>query len=306
VREYNYQYAVSLQHELRRNLGISVGYYRTDWRNQTQTVNVLHNPSDYSQYCITAPADARLGGMSGQRICGLYDVNPDKRSASSRVLMTVQEMNELYGAEGRKLDVYNGMDVGFNWRFRERGLLQGGVSIGRQVSDECYLKAFPNLATGSLTDDFCRTEGPLWSGSGSQIKLQAIYPLPWDFTVSGSYKHLPGIGLSASLVVPNAAVLPTLGRNLSACAPTGPCNATTTVSLLPSRTLFDDRLNQIDLRFTRSFRVSGMRIQGGWEVYNVTNTRPSQSNSTTYNATWLRPSVLLGGRVFRFGTQVDF
>src|SRR5262249_1177465 len=120
-----------------------------------------------------------------------------------------------------------------------------------------------------------------------------------------------GTGITASYVATNAEILPLLGRNLSSCAPTGACNATTTIALIPNDSRFDDRLNQIDMRVTRSVKVNNSRIQGIFEVYNGTNTRPSQSNTTTFNVTpstnpWLRPSLLLGGRVAKFGVQVDF
>lgn len=33
----------------------------------------------------------------------------------------------------------------------------------------------------------------------SQVRLQAVYPVKRGFTVSGSYKHLPGIPITATL-----------------------------------------------------------------------------------------------------------
>lgn len=316
VREFNYQTSVSVQHEVRRGFGITVGYFRTDWRNQTQQVNVLQNPADFTRFSVTLPNDARLGERAGTTLTNLYDVNPDKRSSVRTVLMSVEKMNEMYGAKGRKVDVFNGADFGFNLRFKEKGLVNGGLSLGRQTTDDCYLNDFPNLQASSAgtalgtqqarTPEFCHQQAPLWNGAGSQVKIQLVYPLPWAITASASYKNLPGTGISATYVATNAETLPTLGRNLSACAPTGACNATTNIALIPAGQEFDDRLNQIDVRMTRSLKIAGSRVQGIFEVYNLTNTRPSQSNQTTFNARWLQPSVLLGGRLFKFGAQVEF
>jgi hypothetical protein len=108
--------------------------------------------------------------------------------------------------------------------------------------------------------------------------------------------------------VPNASIVPSLGRNLSACAaPTGACTtATVSVNVISPQTVFDDRLNETDLRLSRTFRVGPGRIQGIFEIYNAFNDRPSQANQTTLNATYLRPTSLVGGRLFKFGAQVNF
>ncbi|MGE0446559.1 MAG: hypothetical protein AB7P99_15135, partial [Vicinamibacterales bacterium] len=309
AREFNYQWNVTLQHELRPGLGIMVGYFNTDWRNQNQQVNILQGPNDYTRFSITLPNDPRLGDRAGITLNDLYDVNPDKRSSVRTVLMTVDEMNRMFGANGRKKDVYNGVDIGMNWRFKERGLLNGGVSFGRQTLDDCYLNDYPNLAASQAqprTKEYCHQQAPWWSGAGSQVKLQAVYPLPWGVTASASYKHLPGVGITANYVATNAQILPSLGRNLSLCAPTGACNATMNIAAIAPATKFDERLNQIDTRFTRNIKVMNLRMQGIFEIYNLTNTRPSQANNNTFGANYLQPSVLLGGRLFKFGAQVDF
>jgi hypothetical protein len=92
-REYaNWQGSVALQHELRPGFGVSVGYFRT-WYvgdaggsgipNAETTLTVTDNlkvtPSDFDQYCITAPTDSRCPtaasscagcSMSGHRSSG--------------------------------------------------------------------------------------------------------------------------------------------------------------------------------------------------------------------------------------------
>ena len=54
---------------------MTAGYYRNWYGNFFTTDNTLVTPSDFSPYCVTAPADSRLPGGGGYPICGLYDVN---------------------------------------------------------------------------------------------------------------------------------------------------------------------------------------------------------------------------------------
>ena len=56
-RGYNWQAALSLQHELVTGIGLNVGYYRTWYGNFVVTDNTLVSPSDYDPYCITAPTN---------------------------------------------------------------------------------------------------------------------------------------------------------------------------------------------------------------------------------------------------------
>jgi hypothetical protein len=314
IREFNYQYSVAVQHELRANVGLTLGFFRTDWKNLTATVNTAVAASDFTEYCITSPNDARLGDYSNKRICGLYDVVPTAFGRRNNVLMLAKDVP---GATGDASEVFNGFDIGLNTRFGKGGLVNGGVTFGRTTFNNCWTNGLPHVqqtgqsANQPRTDDYCKVQSPLWDASGSQIKAQVVYPLPWNFMAAGTFKHLPGIPITASLPLTTAQLTAALGR-----APTAP---TTSVALLPTASsqgnlgaaLFDERLTQVDLRLTRMFRVRGGRIQGIAELYNVTNTRPAQANNTTYSAAttgnrWLTPTSILGGRLFKFGAQIDF
>ena len=70
--------------------------------------------------------------------------------------------------------------------------------------------------------------------------------------------------------------------------------------------MFDERLNETDLRFTKIVRFGKSRVQGMLDLYNVFNARTPQAVNTTYGAAWLRPTLLLGGRLLKFGAQVDW
>ena len=328
VREFNYQWSAAVQHELRPGFGLTVGYYRTDWRNQQAIVNNALTPADYTPFCLTAPTDAGLGAVSGQQVCGLNDESPAKVGQRSAERVRFQD---VAGRNGDPKEVYNGVDIAMNARFGEGGVLMGGVAMGRTTFDYCWQNALPNVSqvttpgftavTGSgsamlpRTDGFCRIQSAWWDGVGSQIKLQAVYPLPLDFVVSGSYKLLPGIPVPATWNVTNSIAAPALGRDLAACrgATGAACTAVFPVSLLPvafvqgdlSAVKLDERVNQVDLRLTKIFRVRGARIQGIAELYNVFNDRPAQGIISTYGALWLRPPAILGGRLFKFGAQID-
>jgi hypothetical protein len=150
------------------------------------------------------------------------------------------------------------------------------------------------------TEAFCDITPP-WSAE-TQIKFNGVYPLPWwGLRFSGTYQNLPGIQHRASATFSNAQIAPSLGRNLSSGA-----GGTATVELLPNSFLFEDRLNQIDLRVTKNMKIGRARLQGMFDIYNVANTRTVLGVNPTYGANWLNPTLLLGGRLFKFGGQFDF
>ena len=328
VREYSYQTTLALQHELVPGVGLTVGFYRTDWKNQQAIINNALSPSDYTPYCLTAPTNPRLDDASGRQVCGLYDESPAKvgqRSAERK------RAKDIAGADGLPSEVFNGLDISMNARFGQGGVVMGGVAMGRTLFDYCWQNNLPNVnlistpgftaVSGAVssylprTDGFCSIQTAWWDGVGSQIKLQAVYPLPLDFTVSGTYKLLPGIPIPATWVVPNSLVAPSLGRDLAACRGlTGAaCTATTSVALLPntnyqgnlSAVKTDERINQLDMRLTKLFRLGSSRLQAIAELYNVFNIRPAQGIIGTYGPAWQFPFAILGGRLFKIGAQID-
>ena len=308
-RQYaNWQGSVSLQHELRPGFGVSVGYFRT-WYvgdaggsgipNAETTLTVTDNlrvvPADFDQYCITAPTDNRLPN-SGSQLCGLYDVKPSLFGQSDNVIKSAEEFGR------RKTRVYNGVDLTTNARFGRGGQLSGGVSIGRMVTDNCVVVDSPQDARPG----FCRTARP-W-GAATDVKFLVVYPLPYDVQTSAIYQNSPGIPITANYVVTNAQIASSLGRNLSDCAVgAATCNANRTIALIPDNSMFEPRAQQLDLRFTRTFRLGGTRrIRPSLDVYNLFNAATVLSMNTTYGAAWKDVTQILNGRQLRVAAQFDF
>jgi hypothetical protein len=174
--------------------------------------------------------------------------------------------------------------------------------MGRTVTNNCLVVDSPQDARPG----FCKVTPP-WS-AGSQVKLMVIYPLPWDISTSAIYQNSSGIPITASYVVANGAIAPSLQRNLSDCAVgAATCNANRTIELIPPSTLFEPRLQQVDLRFSRVFTLGGTRrIRPSLDVYNLLNASNVINMNVTYGPSWKDAVQILSGRLLRFGAQFDF
>jgi hypothetical protein len=301
---FNWQSSVSLQHELRPNIGLSVGYFRTWYRGFLATDNQFVTPADYNQFCVTAPVDSRLPN-SGQQVCGLYDLRPALFGQVDNLVTQAEHY-------GKRTEVYNGVDITLNARFGQGGQVSGGLSTGRTATDSCDIVAqLPESLLGAVTANvlsptqFCNLTPP-WSAT-TQVKFAVVYPLPWDLQTSAIYQNLGGPPLRATYVATNAEIRPSLGRDLGSCRGAATCNGTVTVDLFQPNTLYDDRIQQLDLRVSRNFRLRGTaRVRGNFDVYNLFNANTVLNLNTGYGAQWLQPIQVMGGRLLKFGAQLSF
>lgn len=308
-RPYNWQSSVNLQQELVKGMALNVGYFRAWYGNLTVTANRAYTPANFDQYCVTAPTDSRLGSASGQQVCGLYDVTP-------ALFGRVDNLVSLASTFGKLKQQFDGIDAAVNARFGKGGVFQGGVSTGRTVNDNCsVVQGNPQIpltigvagvptsgtATAGRADTtFCHVVLP-WKAQ-TQYKVAANYPLPfYGLQLSGTLQNLPGIPLQAFYVAGNAQIAPSLGRNLAAGAA-----AVQTIALMKPNTRFEGRITQFDMRLTKTQRVGRYKLQGQFDIYNAFNASPVLGEVYTYGANWLRPSSILGGRLLKFGAQLDF
>ena len=308
----NWQGSVSIQHQLRPNVGLNVGYFRTWYGNFLATDNQAVTAADYDPYCITTPVDSRLPGGGSQRLCGLYDIKP---TAFGQVNNLVTQGSH-YGTQSQ---VFDGIDVTLDGRFGRGGQVSGGLSTGRTATDNCYVNNAPNLTAAPVPGftytvgtprlpGYCNVSAP-WS-AGTRFRGLLVYPLPWDLQTSVIYQSIPGIPIIATYVATNAEILSSLGRNVGACRGAATCNATVTIDLVPPNTIFEPRLQQVDIRFSRNFRLGGTRrLRGNFDVYNLFNANDVLNENTRFSRTnnqWQNVIQIIGGRLMRVGAQFDF
>jgi hypothetical protein len=316
ARPHNWQYSASVQQELRSNVSLNVGYVRTTWGSFTATQNAALTPADFTSYCVTSPIDARLPNGGGYPICGLYDVNPTKFGV-------VQNLNsEAPTVAGKQSEIYNGFDVVVNVRLQKGITINGGVNTGREEFNNCGVvlnnpqftflawngnygsggggNAVPNGPTAPRTNAFCDVF-QLWKAL-TQGKVSGVVPLPYQFGVALTYQNLPGIPWYATYVFTNAQIAPTLGRDLAA----GTSGTVTVPLIAPGQAHYEARIQQLDLRFSRSFRISRMRFDPELDIYNALNVSPILGVNNNSGTAWRTPTQILAGRLMKFGMQVTF
>ena len=299
VRNYLWDFSAEVQQQLFQGLSVTAGYYRNWHNNFRVTDNLEVTPDDFSPYCVTAPIDPRLPGGGGYQVCGLYDISPAKFGSVNNLVSD----SARFGRQTQTNDFFN---VTASGRVGSRLQLGGGVDTGRTVLDACFVADSPQ----ALLD--CRVVTPFTAHL--QFKGYGTYALPGHITVSGTFQNFAGPEILASFPATNAAIAPSLGRNLAACGTRSPCNATATVPLIRPQTMFEDRRTQLDLRLTKRINLGPrMKVDANLDVYNVFNASAVNAVNQTYGPRWLQPvgqayagGAIMDGRLVQVGGRLMF
>jgi hypothetical protein len=278
-RPWNWEFSTGIQHEIMPRLSASVGYFRRVSGNFHITDNELAGPGDYSPYSVVIPNDPRLDN-AGQTISGLFDPNG---------VLPVRNVVKNAKEFGKQQAHWDGVDVTIDARMQNGLFLQGGVSTGNTMTDNCDIA--PKVDNPSAR--FCHFE----SGYLPQYKALASYTLPYAVRVSGTVQSIPGPQVAANQVF--AGVIPSLGR-----APTG---GQTTINLIEPGTMYGDRLNQVDLRFTKIVRTGARaRVDLNVDIYNAFNSDAILTQQNAFGAAWQLPLSVIQPRFVKFSARWDF
>ncbi len=319
VRPYNWQSNVTLSQELGHGIGLAAGYFRTWYGNITVTQNLgipagrttPIAPGDFTQFCVKTPSDPRLETFGGQTVCG-YDIN-FATTSSDQLILRDKDLPTTDGRTNGRSEVYNGFELSTRARFGNGGLASGGISLGKTVVDNCTIVDTPQAAVRP----FCET-----GSRQDQVKFNASYPIWRGITVAAVYQNLPGLDRLATLTLTSAQLASAsttsdpqlistttpLGRNVSSAL--GFVN----LSMVPAGGLREKRQQQLDLRFSKTFKVNGgTALRAGFDIYNATNSNDVLSMNANYTpgvatpgGAWIRPSTVLPGRLFKFNAHFTF
>jgi Carboxypeptidase regulatory-like domain/TonB-dependent Receptor Plug Domain len=306
VRPNDQEIAVGVQHEVLPRVAVDFQFTRHWFGNFVASENTTQPPSAYDSYCVTAPIDDRLPGGGGNQICGFEDLNP--------VYYAVSPFYHVTKASnyGDVSDVYTGYDVNVNARLPRGGIVSGGMSLGHEVTDICGVADKVSVTYAPVSGVLASSSGTLGATAATPSTLYchvqppfqpdfkglASVPLPWwGLNASATFQNRPGPQILANYSVGSAQVQ-NLGR------PLGLGFATT--QLIAPGTVYGDRFTQVDVRFGKSFVVQRSRIQASVDVYNLFNSSAILSQNNTYGSSWQSPTLILQGRLVKFGAEVTW
>ena len=120
--------------------------------------------------------------------------------------------------------------------------------------------------------------------------------------MSATYRDFPGPQITANLLVTNAQIAPTLGRNLS-----NGVNGTVTKNLVQPGTMYEPRNHQFDFRVSKRIQLkNSRRLMANLDIYNLFNGTGVDVINAQYGPNWRRPVVLQTPRYAKISGQFDF
>ena len=319
-RPYNWQNSVSVQHELFEGWSLEVGWFRTAYGNFRVADNENIGPADFSEFSINVPNDERLGAFANQEITGLYTITPEGLAKGT------SEVIKLASDFGDMSQVFNGVDVNINGTLDNGITIGGGLSTGSIRFDECLTVDNPTQANQAVMGQrYCQVTQP-WA-AGTQLKFNGAVPLPWDTQFSFVFQNIAGQPWESRYEaganpVEKASIEGQIGHPLVAVSeqiqlfPSGQGIGTLTdlgagilgtTSFFVGSELYEPRLTQLDIRFTKILNIGRARVRAWIDLFNIFNANSVSSVANRYNP-GIYPVVtgVMGGRLLKFGGQFDF
>jgi hypothetical protein len=296
-RSWNLEHGLELQHEVLPQLSVTGSWFHGDFHNLTTTINQswkfdgdpLQNPN-YIPFTVYNP-------VSGEAIT-VYGRTAAAASAPTLNLDTF---------DPNRKRIYNAYSMEFRARPGRGASLFGGFTFERQLDVNCTSPDNPNGLR--FCDD--RENGIPFR---RQFKLAGSYPLPYGVTISASYQNVQGSTSAMNMAITrNSTRYPT---NCPAPCPAGAIilpaafqPATLTVQLVDQDTVYTDRINQLDLKVSKTVKLGRVSVLPTLEIFNVANSDAiisyiASGGTNVLAASYLRPNSILQGRIIGVATTV--
>jgi hypothetical protein len=302
TRPYNIELTAGIQREVRPGVSVSFGYYHRHYYNLLYSDNtLLDQQGAFTSAMIANPCTTGAVTCSGNQPSTLtiYKINP---SLIGKGALTDKNSPNNFR-------VYNGFEGSFMARITGGAQVFGGFLVARQISSLC------DSSDGAGTISFAQASDPNYTiycdqsqysvPFRTQLKLGGTYPLPYALNVSGTFQSYPGTrnygsGVTNLDFVQQTYIVP--------AALLTPGQATETINLNTPGSLYLPRLNQLDVRVARQFKLP--RNMGTWQVqgdiFNLLNSHAVVAVATNYGSALGQATAALQPRILTLGAQLHF
>ena len=267
-RPYQWEQTVTLEHQLGRQLGVAVAYYRREYYKVFQSVNDALTDADWIPVTVANPIDGSP-----------FTIYNQTRASVTRIDNVVKSFDGLGSS-------YNGFEITFDKRMANNFALFGGYTHGHH--EECTSASTnPNSRINSC--------GRHSYDATHFLNLSGAYRLPADIRLSGHYQYRTGAPLRRDYTFSSAQV------------PGGLNQSSQTVVLVPRGGLRQDNLSLLDLRASRRFTVGPrMTFEPTLDLYNLLNENAAIEEVETVGSALGSIARNVDGRTVRFGARILF
>jgi hypothetical protein len=183
-------------------------------------------------------------------------------------------------AQGRRKDVWSGVDTNFVMRAKYGVRISGGTSTGRRTDNQCELLFDGNPPTGQILrlEGYrdCENVRPFQTN----VRGTASYTIPWiDVLFSSTFSYRPGVQVTWDIHRPQRR------RHLAGQSDSDPDwqspspgliqnsgnGGTTVATNLLNNTFYGEGIRLFDFRLAKNIRFSGKRANFGLDIFNAFN-----------------------------------
>jgi len=345
-RQWRLEQGVEVQHQLMPRLGVTLGYVHWQRYNNTASVNQFRTPSDYTVMQMFNPIS---GEPLSYQYYNLTSAGSTIESQNGAVITQVEDKfttkYNSYQMDFRARP-YRGAQLFGGVTFQRTRSVSCETSTPyliapnslRYCNDNDLLRSYSPLDFNGVPGGVAGSE-KIGTPFTKDFKVAFSMPIWYGFTASASYQNLDQGSLNRTFTYGRTAnfypdgsakFVDTRGVAVAAvpcpagqavCAVPGAASAPSSLTATNTGALpidipglnRDERLNQLDLKFAKTFRAGRLTISPTFEVFNMFNgdtiiarTSVDYPSANTGVSTFMRPSSVLKPRLLGFGTQIKW
>jgi hypothetical protein len=298
-RTWNIEHGVEIQHELLPRLSITGSWFHGSFHNLTTTINQSWTfaGADPTQNPNYAPLTV-YNALTGEAIT-VYS-----RTAAAQGLPT----KNLDTFDPKRERLYNAYNLEFRARLPRGAQVFGGTAFERQLDVNCTAPDNPNSLR--FCDD---TQNSI--PFSKQFKMAGSYPLPYGVQLSASFQTNQGPNSAQTMTItrgtsryPANCVNCPAGVAGSVILPASFQPATLTLNLVPTGDTFTERITQLDIKVSKSFKVQRFTVLPTFEMFNVNNSDAiiSYVSTSILSASYGFANSVMQPRMIGLGAQVKW